>query len=162
MTLLPLIAAATGTHGVGGSAFGAAAWPSSNRIFYVPVRLQEAFTVKRVFWTNGGTVSGSVNLGLYDVSGSKLWETGSTAQTGTNQTQFVNIADQAHARGVYYIAIQHSNTTGQYGRTNPGIYVLALQGMLQESPGSFALPATATFAAIATDFLPMCGLDLRG
>ena len=163
MTLLPLIVSATTAYGAGGGTFGTAAWPSADRIIYVPLRIPEAFTVLRVFWVNGGTVNGNTNVGLYDPSGNKLWELGSTAQSGTNRTQFADVSpDQAHAAGLYYAALQHSNNTGQFGRATPAVYTLLRQGVMQEAAGSFALPASATFASITTGYLPVFGLDLRG
>ena len=140
------------------------AWPSANLILYVPIAVPESFTVLRVWWVNGNVASDNCNLGFYDQTGSKLWETGSTAMSGTSQAQFVNIADQAHVAGLYYMAFQQSGTTGTFPRQNPSsapLFTIA-HGVLQEQAGSFALPSTATFAPTAYGYLPAFGLDLRG
>lgn len=164
MALLPLICAARGEYGVPiVSGYSASAWPGTDLILYLPLRMPEAFTVKRVYWANASSVSGNTNVGLYSAAGSKLWEIGSTAQTPTNQTQFTDVSpDQSHAAGLYYFAMQHSNTSGQFCRSAPGVNLLAPYGLMQEAAGSFALPATATFAALANNYLPLAGLDLRG
>lgn len=163
MTLLPLITS-TGPYGIDiGVGATNTTWPSANRIYYMPVRIPEDCTVKRVFWTNSTSPSGNLNLGLYDKTGAKLWETGSTAMTGSNQAQFVDISDEAVTAGFYYIALQHSATANIVRvLSSGGPHVFAAAGVMQESAGGFALPSTATYERIATDFIPVCGLDLRG
>ncbi len=162
MTLLPILT--TFDYGVvGAGTYGTAAWPLTDKIIYSPIRVYEDFTVLRVCWQNGGTVNGNANLGLYDSTGAKLWETGSTGQSGANGPQFVNITDQPHSAGVYYIAMQHSNTTGTYGRINIATnYFTGQNGILMENAGSFALPSTATWTTMTTAYIPIVGLDLRG
>lgn len=162
MALLPFICSA-GRYGLppgGGSA--SAAPPANDYIVYVPVRIPEDCTVLRVYWANGGSVSGNVNMGLYSSAGSKLWETGSTAQSGTNQLQFVDIANQATSAGFYYMALQFSSTSARVCRFAPTLFYLQAAGVMEEQAGSFALPATATFAKLANAYLPAFGLDLRG
>lgn len=139
-----------------------AAYPSANLIIYVPIRVPEACTVKRVFWINTGTVNGNVNVGLYSQAGVKQWETGSTAQSGTHQAQLVNIADQALAAGLHYLAFQQSGTTGKFSKLGSSAYALASAGVMMEAAGSFALPDTATFATMTQAYVPAFGLDLRG
>ena len=158
MALLPLLSTfRRRVH----ATLSAANYPSADLIIYCPLRVTEACTVLRVFLVNGSSVSGNVNIGLYSSTGTKLWETGSTAQSGTGQTQFIDIADQNVAAGLYYVAIQCSGTPS-LPRQNPSLHFLQADGVMQEQAGSFALPATATFAVLANNYLPAYGLDLRG
>jgi len=159
MAMLPIISTTREMSIVGGATLSS--WPAADRIIYCPIRIREDCTVKRVFWANGSSVSGNLNLGLYDSAGTKLWETGSTAQSGANQAQFVDIADQSVDAGLYYIALQCSATPSIPRMTGSLWEILGL-GVLQENAGSFALPATATFAKLANAYLPAFGLDLRG
>lgn len=162
MTLLPMISS-IGPYAIGQPASMAnnANWPSANRILYVPVRILEDCTVLRVYWVNGGSVTGNVNAGLYSQAGTKQFETGSTAQSGTNQAQFVNITDTPVTAGFYYLALQHSST-GQITRGAPNLYDLRARGMMEEDAASFALPSTMTPENLSVAYHPSFGLDLRG
>jgi len=142
---------------------GTGAWGTAHLIIYVPLRLPEAGTVLKVFVANAGTVNGNFNVGLYSSSGTKAWETGSTAMSGTNAPQFVNIADQSVAAGLYYLAMQTDSTTAQYDRiTASSQFDADRWGVLEEAAASFALPATATFVRRTATWVPVFGLDFRG
>ena len=141
---------------------GGAAYPSAHLIVYCPIRVPSADTVRRVFWDNDNVVSGNVNVGLYSATGTRLWALGSTAQSGTSAIQFADIADQALAAGLYYMAFQCDNTSAKFGRMNPAAYIAQSRGVLEEQAASFALPATATFAKATNSYIPVFGLDLRG
>ena len=163
MALLPLISS-IGCYGVLlTTGLGSADWPgAADMIIYVPVRIPEDCNIGRVFVANGGAVSGNMNVGLYDSTGSKLWECGSTAQSGTSQLQFITCS-QSITAGLHYMALQLSNYgTAQVQRKSPTLWFLQVAGVMQEQAGSFALPATATFAKLANAYLPAFGLDLRG
>jgi hypothetical protein len=163
--LLPLLSSLPTSYIAlpGGLALAAGTWPATDLIVYVPLVIAEDCTVLRVWWANGNSTTGNVNLGLYDASGSKLWECGSTAQGGgTNRVQFVDITDEAVTAGFYYIALQASSTSTQIVRTQPTVVNATAAGIYQEAAGSFALPSTAGFAAASHAYIPVFGLDLRG
>lgn len=162
MALLPHIVSISGPYGIDPGGTGGNAYPAGNLIIYCPLRIPSAGTVRRVFWVNSNVVSGNVNVGLYSTAGARLWELGSTAQSGTSAIQFADIADQALAAGHYYLAFQCDNTSSKFDRAAPPLYVLQSFGVMQEAAASFALPATATFAALATAYMPSFGLDVRG
>jgi hypothetical protein len=164
MTLLPLISTLS-IYGIGQvitpSVANSVNWPTANKIFYVPFRIPEDCTVLRAFWNNGNAVAGNLNLGLYSATGTKLWETGSTGQSGTDQLQFVDITDQPVSAGLYYGALQNSGTS-RIVRQAGTLYFLQAAGVLEEAAGSFTLPSTATFAKLSVAYVPVFGLDLRG
>lgn len=162
MTYPPLVVTLNPTYALPFTSIAGATYPLANLIIYVPLRMPEAFTVKRVVAFNV-TANGNRNIGLYSSAGSKLWEIGSTGMTGANQTQFTDVSpDQSHAAGLYYLAIQHSNTTGNYIRSGAVAYQFAARGVLEEAAGSFALPSTATWTTMTRSYVPAIGLDLRG
>lgn len=118
---------------------------AANDAWYVPFVLNEPFTVRKAGWHNGTTVSGNVDIGIYSANGTRIWSSGSTAQSGTSVVQVVTPTAFTLAPGLYYLAIAVDNTTGtfrgfalqQAGRST-GVFTQA---------SAFPLPSTATFAA---------------
>ncbi len=161
MTLYPLVSS-IGRYAIPHFAVAeTVGWPSNNLILYVPVRIPEDTTVKRLFWANGNAVSGNVECGLYQGT-TRLFTSGTQTQTTTNVLQFTNITDQPIDAGLYYMALQLASTSGRIVRASPGTAFLTSQGVMSEAAGGFGLPATATFVKYTAGFLPAFGLDLRG
>ena len=148
----------------GGTNIGSAAstaYPTANQAIYVPFYLTERLTVTQLWWVNGASVSGNVDVGIYSEDGRRLISTGSTAQSGTNATQVVNITDTPLGPGLFYLALAMDNNTGTLVRGTAGsVDRLKATGCAQEA-SAFALPATATFATIASDYVPLFGLTTR-
>lgn len=137
-------------------AFASAAWPSANRALLYPVSLDAPFTAARMFWVNGGTVSGNVDAGLYDASGHRLGSTGSTAQAGTSALQSAALtASVGLAPGTYYLALAVNNTTATFYRTVISFSTFTWAG----AASAFALPATVTLAAAGFDYSPLLGMS---
>lgn len=136
---------------------GSAVWPSANVALFWPVRLAVPVTVTVLWWANGATASGNVDCGIYDAEGNRLLSTGSTAQTGTTAIQSVNVTDTVIPPGLIYLALAMDNVTGTINRVVMGnATACQLAGMHQQAT-AFALPATATFAAMAQNYVPMAG-----
>jgi hypothetical protein len=131
-----------------GTSLSTAAWPANNRALYVPVYLQNRFTVARFVVLNGSNATGSVDVGLYGSSGTKLISTGTTARAVTNVAQYIDVTDQSFPPGAYYLALVGSSTTGQYMRTTAAsnCFVQA-GGYLLEDLGSTVLPSSMTPSA---------------
>ena len=137
------------------------AWPAADRRIYVPITITEDCTVVKVWWVNGGTVSGNVDFTLYTEALAKTAITsGSTAQSGTTVIQEVNTADTALTAGRYYMSIALDNATGRISGYAPAIETVKSWGVAQEA-SAFTAPATATLAAAATAFVPTIGMSLR-
>lgn len=133
---------------------GTVTWPAANRVILLPFYLSEAKTLAKIRIFNGSPVSGNLDAGIYDASGTKVVTLGSTAQSGTNAQQILDIADTAlSANTLYYAALILDNTTGTVGRATPGIAAGQLHGMKQVA-SSIPLGASLTYAAIASDFAP--------
>src|SRR5690349_9987725 len=69
------------------SSFASAAWPSANLAIYVPISIRYAYQVNRVFWYNGGTASGNVDLAIYNDSLSRLWSVAVDTNSGSAVAQ---------------------------------------------------------------------------
>lgn len=140
---------------------GSAAWPAANRAIYMPVRIPVPGLVQQVWWENGATVSGNVDLGLYDHVGTRLFSTGSTAQAGTSAKQAVDVADVLVGPGLFYLALACSSATATMINYDPASTLMAKFAGLYTQASAFALPATATFATPASGYVPYCALALR-
>lgn len=116
-------------------------------VTYMPICLPWDYHVKRVWWVNGSTVtSGNVDMGVYSADGVRIYNTGSTAQVGVNQLQYVTPGTDFMLIGGtnYYVAWTCDSTTSHAlahsGAATGGI----MYGLLEETTGSFGLPATFT------------------
>lgn len=149
--------------GLGSISPGTATWPVANRVFYVPFWLAGPITAQRMFWPNGGTLSGNVQAGLYSADGARLGTTGTVAQAGANADQFAALtAAVLLGAGLFYFALTVDNTTAVLLRYGPSAVGIAqASGMATETPGSFGLPATATFGVTGSQltYIPVVGLS---
>lgn len=139
---------------------GSAVFPASNRAIYIPFRLNAPIVAELLFVLNGAAVSGNIDVGIYDKDGTRLISTGSTAQSGISSLQTFNITDTRLDMGLFYLAVAMDNTTGALIRTNQAAAAMRMQGCAQQA-SAFALPAAATFAAVATAYAPIIGLAAR-
>ena len=134
-----------------------AVWPSANLAIFVPIQIGCAVTITVLVWNNGAAVSGNIDVGIYDAAGTRLVSSGSTAQSGTSVIQQVNITDTLIGPGLYYWAMALDNTTGAVFRaTAVNAEACRCMGLLQQAT-AFALPATATFASMAQNYIPILG-----
>lgn len=129
------------------------AWPAANRAIYIPIVIGNWFTAKKIVVENAGTVNGNVDAGIYDQAGNRIVSIGTTAQTGTNVPQELDITDTTLAPGRYYLAMASSSGTATYFRWAPAVALCSAFGMLQQAT-AFALPAAATFAACTAAYIP--------
>lgn len=143
----------------GGTGPASAVWPASNDAIFVPMYLNQAVLIQRLYVINGATASGNIDMGIYTEDGARITSIGSTAQSGTNVAQFFNITDLILGPGRYYLACAKDDTTGTVFRMN--ISILAMQKMgFAKMATAFALPATATFAAVTASYIPIVGAEI--
>ena len=135
------------------------AWITANKAFFIPISIAGPVTVKKMFWFNG-TVSGNVDVGIYDRGGNRLVSAGSTAQAGASAVQEVDITDLLLKAGLYYLAMVMDNTTGQVELLNLSTGPAMFAGVA-EMTSAFPLPATATFAAVSSARTPFVAATLR-
>lgn len=133
---------------------GSSTWPSDDLAFFYPFVVYSPITIARMFWLNGATSSGNLDVGIYDEYGNLLVSSGSTAQGTVSVIQDVDITDTFLQAGLYYMAMVFDNTTATIYRHAPGASVAGGAGALQMA-SAFPLPSTATFAVMATGFVPL-------
>lgn len=139
---------------------GTITWPSANRAIYMPIRIPWPYRVARVFWANGGTITGNVDLGIYTSGGAKIYSTGSTAQSGTSTLQFVTVTTPfVLAPGSYYIAMAVSAVTANLvqGGTTFALGAIRAMGCLQQDT-ALPVPTSATFAEVASSLYALAGI----
>lgn len=131
---------------------------TANLATFMPISIPWAYPVNRVWWINGSTIGSNMDFGIYSVSGSRIYSTGSTAQVGISAVQYVTPATPFWLpAGNYYSAQVCSGTTSRVVGYNAASIGGVLSGMLQQA-GALPLPATATFAALALALPMYCGI----
>lgn len=137
------------------------AYASANRAVYIPVLIPQRATFVKAFWWNGATVAGNVDVGLYDDAWSRIASTGSTAQSGANSLQEVDITDFAVPPGRYYLAFASSDATATFSTVAaPDALRMPSIGAAQEA-SALPLPVTATPAVITQTIIPIYGFSRR-
>lgn len=143
-----------------------AVWPTAKLVFYYPFRVPHpGMVVEGLWWNNGATASGNIDAGIYSAGPGgpqqKLCSTGSTAQGTISVRQDVDITDYLLGGGNFYFALTVDNTTATLSRAQiaAAIWPNNLLGILEETTGSFGLPAVATpVTAAALNFMVFCGI----
>ena len=137
------------------------AWPSANLAIYAPFYLIAPFTIQQFFWLNGITISGNVDMGVFDHAGRKIASTGSTLQAGASAIQSVSITPVTLGSGLFFLGLAVDNVTATvFGVPAGNIGFTVAVGVLQQAT-AFPLPALATFASPTFDFVPSCGITTR-
>lgn len=138
------------------------AFPLANRAIFIPFRLDTPFIACKLASYTGLTASGNIDVGIYDVAGTKLVSKGSTAQTSPFDIQVFDITDTLLGPGLYYFAVAMDNTTGKLLAMNP-TQTAQLRAMgLGQMASAFVLPATATLVALSTTFCPAVAIFGKG
>jgi hypothetical protein len=133
---------------------------TANLARFYPFVLPEPIVVVKMWWYNGGTVSGNVDVGIYDKDGTKIVSQGNTAQATINVLQEVNIADTVLGRGLFYMALSASSATATFFSNANSVQLAKALGLAQMATAN-PLPATATLAAVAAAIQPLYGLSGR-
>lgn len=147
-----------GIKGIGSAS--SSTWDAANRAFYIPVRISQAILLAQFFVLNGATVSGNIDVGIYDIAGTKISSSGSTAQAGVNAIQTFNVTDIAIGPGLFYLAGSMNNTTGAVANSSLSSAVVGDKAMgcfMQNT--AFPLPATWTIASDGRNFVPVIGIS---
>lgn len=140
---------------------GSTAWPAANRAIFVPIRLGYPATVYKLVIGGGTTAAGNFDVGIYDASGNKLVSSGATAKSASVE-HILDITDTVIGPGLYYLALAADGTNNYVAWVPPApaIQNARLLGILQAAT-SYTLPATVTFAACTSGYLPAIAAYLR-
>lgn len=120
-------------------------FPGANNAIFYPFAIPFKYPIKRFFCWNGSSVTGNIDIGIYSKEGGKLVSTGSVAQAGLSQPQYVT-ANYLLQPGSYYMALGAS-AAAAFFRATLSLKEVPLIGTLQMSSSAFPLPAVATFVA---------------
>lgn len=143
----------------------AAAWPLNNLAVGYPFRAVVPLTIKQFWWVNGSTLSGNIDMGVYDIDGNlitSIWfqnGNAAVAQAGSSAFQGFTLATPwTFGPGIFYVMFAASSSTGVFWRLAPlgGVSVQRMLGMVQQV-SALPLPTTATFASITNAVCPMAG-----
>lgn len=136
------------------------AWPAANRAIHVPIYIPSDCVLQQMFWENGATVSGNVDVGIFNKYGDRLSSAGSTVMAGASTIQTVDITNVELWTGTYYISMAVDNTTATFQRAAVAANQLRVCGV-QEMASAFPLPNPITFGNPSSAYLPKFGLTLN-
>lgn len=132
--------------GMADTANASIAWSPANTAVFVPFSLWKPRTAKKMFVYNGATASGNFDIGVYNDSGTRLVSSGSTAQSGTDTVQEVDITDTALPAGqLLWLALAFDNTTATVNGKAHGAAAATVRGLMTMG-SAFPLPSSATLA----------------
>jgi hypothetical protein len=155
--LSSLADAAIGTR----ASLASAVYTSASRAYYYPIEVNDFVTVTMMALFNGATVSGNVDVGIYDVNGKRLVSAGSTAQAGASTIQTFDVTDTALEPGDYYLAMACDNITATFFCYKPNAQIMEAFGTWMQAT-AIPLPATATFATASSGFVPFLAALANG
>lgn len=147
--------------GVGAAFVATSVWPAANRAIIWPFLLNDWFTFSEAGWENGATVSGHVDIGVYDKNLAKIVTNGGAVQAGTSAFQSVAMTATTLAPDYYWLAMVMDNVTSTLRAAPPGATLSRLMG-LQQMASAYPLPATITLANPASALLPFAVLGGLG
>lgn len=150
--------------GVGSAgSYSSTPFGSANQAQLVPIVLRYPIEVVRLFCVNAATVSGNIDIGIYDAVGRRIVSTGSIAQSGVNSVQSAGVGPIILGPGLFYTALTADNTTGEFEAMQIKAAVWSTAGIgLLLAASAFPLPATVTFAASSFFWILNFGLSAKG
>lgn len=134
---------------------------NANAATYVPFKIVGQVTFQTIFVINGATLAGSLDMGIYDAGGVRLFSVGGTVQSGTSLTQEVPISPPLTlGPGLYYLAFVATTGSATYQYWTPTISLLPGLGVFQQA-NAYPLPSNATFGGILVSRVPSVGISQR-
>lgn len=149
-----------------GSAYGVpasgGAYPTTDLAFYIPVRVPAVVVIVKM-WVGIVTAAGNIDVGIYNISGSRIVSTGLVAASTSG---IFDITDTTLQRGIYYLAITATSTTMQLQKNDRTAYESQQTGIfVQQLSTGASLPSSATFASpitTSTFTVPLVGALRNG
>ena len=138
-----------------------AVWPAANRAIYTPFEIDQAVTVTALLFEIVAGGAGNAEIGIYNAAGVKQG-----ASSGAISTVAAGIKTFATTinltRGRYYVGLATDGvlaTFRRYAGAGAAANVLAIAGLKQQA-AAYPLPASATFADAAANYVPFAALSL--
>jgi hypothetical protein len=142
---------------------GSAAWPSANRVLYVPFVASGPFQIVKFFYTFGSSLgTGNIDVGIYpdDLSAPILSSGATSTAGGTVSIPFLlEATDTWFAPGRYFLAALATATSITASRITTGGAGRAKANRWFESTSSGTLPTSPTIASVSSDFFPAFGFS---
>lgn len=147
------------------SAPASATNPTGSFCVYVPFFTTAPMLINSVYWHNGSTVAGNVDVGVYDAGRVRLFSSGVQLQSGTTNIQVTQIPQQEIGVGMFFMGLCVSNVTGTLFSTNffpgnSGTGLVSACGVYQQGGNAF-LPTTGTFINPIADWIPLFGISSK-
>jgi hypothetical protein len=128
-------------------------WPTANLAVWMPMMVWMPVKIDQVFILNGSSVTGNVDVGIYNRSYSLLVSTGATAVAGTSAYQFIAVTETTLNEGLHYFAVSCSSSSNRMSmQVTLAAGLSSYYGILQEA-SAHPLPSTGTPVFAASDFL---------
>lgn len=139
------------------------AWPAAKVVVYYPISIAAPFLVKLIYWQNGTTPTGNIEVGVYDEAGNRKGTSGSTAAGTSAAVQSVTpTAFLLPGPARYYLAVTCDGTgyTICESSTVPSAGICAALGVMTETTASFGLtnPWGSVALLTATETIANVGL----
>lgn len=143
---------------VEGSPVSSQTYAGNGALYAYPFRLNVSVTIVEMFCVNGAAVSGNLELAILNADGSIVVQTGSTAQSGTNSIQVIDITDTTLSAGQYFLAISVDNTTATFQAWSLTVDGVCRALGVQTDASGFPISApTLVAAGIAVDEIVLIG-----
>lgn len=124
----------------------AALAPGANNCYYTPIEVTRICTAYQIVISNGATIAGNFDTGIYDENLVRLVSAGTTAQSGVNGIHVLNITDTLLLPGIYYTGFVSDSATATYRAWNTTVDAVLLQACgVQVQTGTYPLPNPAVF-----------------
>jgi hypothetical protein len=131
---------------------------AANSAVYVPVIVRNQVTVYQMGWSNGSSIAGNLDVGIYDRYANRLVSSGSTAQATVSVLQLVDITDLTLPPDLYFLALAGDNPGTQFVQNvsiTPTTSIRPGTGVYSQAT-AFPLPTTATFTTgLASGRMPL-------
>lgn len=129
-----------------------AAWPLANLALYVPFFVAETVIVYEAGTGMGATAGGNFDIGIYDMAGTKLVSSGTTART-VSVWNTAGLTDTTLTPGWYYAAMSTDGTNNYSGYTGLSAGIVEALGVCEQQT-AFVLPSTATLTRTTRTLIP--------
>ena len=154
-TALEALGSRASTNAAAG--FASATFPAANRAIGYPFTLSEPWVITTLWVCSGATVgTNNVDVGIYDVAGTRLISSGAELTANANALQLFDITDTLLGVGKFFMAVSLNGTTDTLFRALVGATEKQALGMWQMA-SAHVLPATVTFANPGDTYVPLIG-----
>jgi len=140
----------------GGGGAAAVAWPLANLAMGWTFQINERQILYEAFYGSGTIAGGNLDIGIYDMAGTRLASTGTQVRATSAHTN-INWTDLTLEPG-QYVAAMSADSTANYAGWIPLAGLCEATGVW-EAATSFVLPATITWVRTTRAFIPYFGFN---